>query len=50
MSPKPGVVKKIYNIELPMPKSRTDEDFGKLRSHIYNEFLEREKVPEDYII
>ena len=50
MSPKPGVIKRIYNIELPMPKSRTDEDFGKLRSHIYNEFLEREKVPEDYII
>ena len=50
MSPKPGIVKNIYNIELPMPKSRTDEDFGKLRSHIYNEFLEREKTPEDYMI
>ena len=50
MSPKPGIVKNIYNIELPMPKSRTDEDFGKLRSHIYNEFLQREKTPEDYMI
>lgn len=50
MSPKPGIVKKIYDIELPMPKSRTDEDFGKLRSHIYNEFLEPERTPEDYMI
>lgn len=45
MSPKPGVVRKIYDIELPEPKSRTDEDFGILRTHIYNEFLERKTMP-----
>lgn len=50
MSPKPGVVRKIYNIELPEPKSRTDEDFGILRTHIYNEFLERKAMPVEYVI
>ena len=50
MSPKPGVVRKIYDIELPEPKSRTDEDFGILRTHIYNEFLERKTMPVEYVI
>lgn len=50
MSPKPGIVKKIYQIELPMPKSRTDEDFGMLRTRIYNEFLEKKQIPDDYMI
>jgi len=50
MSPKPGVVKNIFNIELQSDRSRTSAEFDKYRKKIYEEFFDdTEHQPEFFI-
>ncbi len=50
MSPKPGVIQKEIAVDLPRPRDRVGEDFDFVRRQIYQEFFEKETVPEDYVI
>ncbi len=50
MSAKPGVIKKIINVELPEPRSRTSYDFEQIRLKVYKEFFGEVSAQEDYAI
>lgn len=51
MSPKPGIIKSVFNIELPRPRVRTSDDFAYYRKKIYKEFFgEVENNNIEYII
>lgn len=50
MSPKPGVVKDIVKVDLPLPRSRTSYDFEQIRLQVYKEFFGEDNIPEDYSI
>lgn len=50
MSEKPGVIKKIVNVELPEPRKRTSYDFEQIRLEVYREFFGEGNLPEDYSI
>ncbi|HWR06484.1 ABC transporter ATP-binding protein [Sporomusa sp.] len=38
MTPNPGKVNSIVNVQLPKPRNRTDYDFNKIRDHVFREF------------
>lgn len=46
LSPRPGTLRRIVNIELPRPRDRASQDFTWYRQQIYSEFFEREARPE----
>lgn len=50
MSPKPGIVKDIVEIQLPRNRDRTSADFAAYRRKIYDEFFVRPETPEDFVI
>lgn len=50
MSPKPGIVKKMFKVELPKPKNRTSEAFDRIRQNIYREFFEDRTPQVEYQI
>lgn len=50
MSPKPGVVRKVIQVDLPKPKDRTGYDFEILRNRVYKEFFGSKEPVEDYVI
>ncbi|MBR1865397.1 MAG: ABC transporter ATP-binding protein [Lachnospiraceae bacterium] len=50
MSPKPGVVKKIFSVELSRERDRTSADFAAYRRKVFDEFFERKEVDTDYSI
>ncbi len=39
MSPKPGIIQNIFDIQLPRPRIRTSDDFAYYRKKIYSEFF-----------
>ncbi|MBQ8296947.1 MAG: ABC transporter ATP-binding protein [Ruminococcus sp.] len=39
MSPKPGIIQKVFDIDLPRPRVRTSDDFAYYRKKIYKEFF-----------
>lgn len=50
MSPKPGVIRRVINVELPEPRSRMSVEFEEMRMKVYKEFFGDRDVPEDYCI
>jgi sulfonate transport system ATP-binding protein len=50
MSPRPGTIKRVVQVELPRPRDRTGFQLTELRKSIYREFFTNEEVPEDYEI
>lgn len=50
MSAKPGVIKKVIDVELPEPRSRVGDDFELIKKKVYREFFGEERVMEDYTI
>lgn len=50
MSPKPGVIQKIFNIEVMRPRSRTSDDFDYYRKKIYKEFFGEQTKEIEYMI
>lgn len=39
MSPKPGIIQNIFDIQLPRPRIRASDDFAYYRKKIYSEFF-----------
>lgn len=39
MSPKPGIIQKVFDIDLPRPRDRTSNDFSYYRKKIFKEFF-----------
>lgn len=50
MTPRPGRIKKIQQIELGTPKRRTGNQFTQARDAIYKEFFEETEIPFSYSI
>jgi sulfonate transport system ATP-binding protein len=50
MSPRPGTIKKVFDVDLLRPRDRTGYVATQLRQSIYREFFANEKIPEDYEI
>lgn len=51
MSPKPGIIQKVIDIDLPRPRIRTSDDFAYYRKKVYKEFFgEAENVNIEYMI
>jgi len=50
MSPRPGTIKRIINVDLLRPRDRTSYVGAQLRHSIYREFFANEEIPEDYEI
>lgn len=51
MSPKPGIVQKTIDIQLPRPRVRTSDDFAYYRKKIYKEFFKDTETNNiEYII
>ncbi|HWQ78062.1 MAG TPA: ABC transporter ATP-binding protein, partial [Anaerovoracaceae bacterium] len=50
MSRRPGSIKKIIPVDLPRPRSRTSEDFLRLRKIVYGEFFEESEYSAEYYI
>jgi sulfonate transport system ATP-binding protein len=46
LSPRPGTLRRVLDIDLPRPRDRTFRDFTWYRQQIYGEFFERERQPE----
>jgi sulfonate transport system ATP-binding protein len=50
MSPRPGTIKRVINVDLLRPRDRTSFLATQIRQSIYREFFANEEVPEDYEI
>ncbi|MDR1509266.1 MAG: ABC transporter ATP-binding protein [Synergistaceae bacterium] len=50
MSNRPGTIQKIFNVELPRPRERSDYDFIAIRKKIYREFFQESEKPFSYSI
>lgn len=50
MSPKPGVIQKIFDIQVMRPRNRTSDDFDYYRKKIYKEFFGDQTKDVDYMI
>ena len=50
MTPRPGQIKNIYQIDLGTPKRRTGSQFMQAREMIYKEFFEEAEIPFSYSI
>ena len=50
MSAKPGVIRKVINVELQEPRIRTSGDFALLRARVFREFYGEQDLPEEYSI
>ena len=50
MSPRPGTIKRIIDVDLLRPRDRTSYVGTQLRQSIYREFFANEEIPEDYEI
>jgi len=50
MSPRPGTVHRIVDIDLPRPRDRTDPGFSALRRTIYGEFFHQSEAVIEYQI
>jgi sulfonate transport system ATP-binding protein len=50
MSNRPGTIQKIFDVELPRPRERSDYDFIAIRKKIYREFFQESEKPFSYSI
>ncbi len=50
MSPRPGTIKRVIDVDLLRPRDRTSYVGAQLRRSIYREFFANEEIPEDYEI
>lgn len=50
MSPKPGIIQKVINIDLPRPRTRTSDDFAYYRKQIFKEFFGSVENNIEYMI
>ncbi len=50
MSPRPGRIKKVMNIELSNPRIRTSLEFSQIKEELYKEFFKEADVPFSYAI
>lgn len=50
MSSRPGTIQRVFNIELPRPRERSDYDFTAIRKKIYREFFQESEKPFSYAI
>lgn len=50
MSPKPGIIQKIFKIDVAKPRNRTSDDFAWFRKKIYKEFFGEQSRDIEYII
>jgi len=50
MSPRPGTIKRIIDVDLLRPRDRTSFLTTQMRQSIYREFFANEEIPEDYEI
>lgn len=50
LSARPGRIKRIFSVELPVPRDRNSYEFLEIRKKIYDEFFEDEVIREDYNI
>jgi len=44
LSPRPGSIRRIVNVDLPRPRDRASHDFTQIRQRIYSEFFSREEA------
>lgn len=50
MTPRPGTIHRILDIDLPRPRDRTDPGFSSLRRAIYGEFFQQSETSVEYQI
>lgn len=50
MTPRPGKIKKIINVDLGVPRRRSGTIFSEARDKIYKEFFKEVEIPVDYTI
>ena len=50
MTPRPGKIKKVINIDLGVPRKRTGSLFNQAREKIYKEFFKDSEIPIEYNI
>ena len=50
MTPRPGKIKKVINIDLGVPRKRTGNLFNQARENIYKEFFKDTEIPIEYNI
>jgi sulfonate transport system ATP-binding protein len=50
MSPRPGTIKRVIDVDMLRPRDRTGYVGTQLRQSIYREFFSDEDMPEDYEI
>jgi len=50
LSPRPGEVRRVIQVELPRPRQRGGAGFVELRRSIYREFFSEEEVLMDYVV
>ena len=48
MTPRPGKIKKVINIDLGVPRKRTGNLFNQARENIYKEFFKDTEIPIEY--
>lgn len=46
LSPRPGRIRHIVNVNLPRPRDRASSEFTRIRQLIYDDFFVQEKAPE----
>jgi sulfonate transport system ATP-binding protein len=40
MSNRPGTLRRLIDVDLPRPRDRTNDDFGRIRSHVFHQLFE----------
>lgn len=50
LSSRPGMVKKIINVNIPRPRKRTSVEFSEIRRTIYKEFFDESDYDIEYVI
>lgn len=50
MTPRPGRIKKVQNVDLGNPRRRTGPNFSRIKDEIYREFFQEAEVPFSYSI
>ena len=50
MTPRPGKIKEVINIDLGVPRKRTGSLFNQAREKIYKEFFKDTEIPIEYNI
>jgi sulfonate transport system ATP-binding protein len=46
LSPRPGSIQRVVNVDLPRPRDRASHEFTQIRQRIYSEFFTPEEARE----